>query len=249
MRYKLATILIVLVCFAAILFGIIVTKENKDKQGSEKTTEATMVVTDPTNIEETTIPTETEALPTESTAPIETQAETEEDFVPSIEPIAPTTPTVPTESQPDLEPETTSPSVDETISFFDPYEVALNGMTNREMLACVLYQEAGWSKSCDECKKRVVDVVLNRVESPLFPNSIYEVLMQKGQYGQYYWTGIKWPAQAEHDPQGVDKAYRIAYAVLAGAHSDVYGQGYIWQAEFVQGSSGFWCCGTYFGAN
>ena len=255
MRYKLATILIVLVCFAAMLFGIIVTKESNEKQGGEKTTEVTVVestvATDPINIEETTTPTETEALPTENTAPIETEAETgsetEEVFVPSIEPTTPT-PTVPTESQPDLEPETTPPSVDETISFFDPYEVAPNGMTNREMLACVLYQEAGWSKSCDECKKRVVDVVLNRVESPYFPNTIYEVLMQKGQYGTYYWTGIQWSDNAEMDPAGVDRAFRVVDAVLCGANSDIYGQDYVWQAEFVQGSTGFWCCGTYYGA-
>lgn len=34
---------------------------------------------------------------------------------------------------------------------------------------------------------------------------------------------------------------------LNGQHSDVYGNGYIWQAGFVQGSNGFWHCGHFYG--
>lgn len=120
-----------------------------------------------------------------------------------------------------------------------------------ELLAIVIYQEAGWDLSCDDCRRRVADIVLNRVESEYFPDTIYEVLTQKGQYGRLHWTGVVWPEMAKYDceAEAVERAYRIAREVLEGNHSDLYGNGYIWQAEFVQGVDGFWCCGTYFGRN
>ena len=52
-------------------------------------------------------------------------------------------------------------------------------MSETEMLACVIYQEVGGSKHCDECRRRVADVVLNRVADPRFPNSIEKVLTAK----------------------------------------------------------------------
>lgn len=136
----------------------------------------------------------------------------------------------------EAEPEPVEPVIE-----IDPYEL--------EMLACVIYQEAGGSSHCDDCRRRVADVVLNRVEHPDFPDTMYEVLTAKSQYGRFYWTGIVWPERAKYDVEkdAVARAYRIAEEVLMGQHSSLYGQGYIWQAEFVQGSSGFWCCGHYFG--
>ena len=117
------------------------------------------------------------------------------------------------------------------------------------MLALVIYQEAGGNGSCDDCRRRVADVVLNRVAHPKFPNTIEEVLLHRKQYGRLHWTGIKWPKRAKYDTEkdAVERAYRIAEEVLNGQHSDVYGEGYIWQAEFKQGKSGFWHCGHYFG--
>lgn len=117
------------------------------------------------------------------------------------------------------------------------------------LLALVIYQEAGGNKTCDECRRRVADVVLNRVAHPQFPDTIKDNLLRKKQYGRLYWTGIKWPKRAVYDTEkeAVERAYRIAEEVLNGQHSDVYGKGYIWQAEFKQGKSGFWCCGHYFG--
>jgi hypothetical protein len=118
-----------------------------------------------------------------------------------------------------------------------------------ELLACVIYQEAGADAQCDDCRRRVADVVLNRVASEHFPDTIYEVLTQKNQYGRFYYTGVKWPERASYDSEkhAVARAYRIAEEVLRGNHSELYGKDYIWQAEFVQGTSGFWCCGIYFG--
>lgn len=50
---------------------------------------------------------------------------------------------------------------------------------------CVAY-EAGsdWIATCDKAK--VVEVIMNRVESPDFPNTIYEVLTEEGQFSGVY---------------------------------------------------------------
>lgn len=119
----------------------------------------------------------------------------------------------------------------------------------KELLACVIYQEAGGDAYCDECRRRVADVVLNRVEDSRFPDSIYEVLTAKNQYGRFYWTDVVWPQRAfnENEKDAVERAYRIAEEVLSGQHSDLYGNGYIWQAEFKQGKDIIYHCGHYFG--
>lgn len=120
-----------------------------------------------------------------------------------------------------------------------------------ELLACVIYQEAGADYCCDDCRRRVADVVLNRVEDDRFPDNIQDVLTQKRQYGRYYWTGVVWPERAKNDCEkhAVERAYRIAEEVLKGEHSELYGEGYIWQAEFKQGTGVVYCdqCKIYFG--
>ena len=158
--------------------------------------------------------------------------------------------------------ETTEPTIDESPSEetpdmpSEPVEAPETNETESgiseddvELLACVIYQEAGSDAVCDDCRRRVADVVLNRVESEYFPNTIYEVLMQPSQYGAYSMTGIVWPERASYETEAhaVERARRIAREVLSGQHSELYGDGYIWQAGFEQGSQGFWDCGMYFG--
>lgn len=118
-----------------------------------------------------------------------------------------------------------------------------------EMLACVIYQESGGNASCDNCRKYVGDIVLNRVNDPRFPNTIYGVLTQKNQYGRFYYTGIVWPSRAKNpgEAAAVDRAYRVARELLSGNHSSLYGAGYVWQAQFKQGTDGFWCCDHFYG--
>lgn len=149
------------------------------------------------------------------------------------------------ESEVEVEVEVEAPAeeeVDEEIEI-DPEEL--------ELLACVIYQEAGADYCCDDCRRRVADVVLNRVEDDRFPGNIQDVLTQKRQYGRYYWTGVVWPerAQNECEKHAVERAYRIAEEVLKGEHSELYGEGYIWQAEFKQGTGVVYCdqCKIYFG--
>lgn len=167
--------------------------------------------------ESTSAPDETIIPTTEVTIPVETTEATE-----TTEPI-----------------ETTVP--EETEPVIDPNDL--------EMLACVIYQEAGGNRSCDDCRRYVGDIVLNRVEHPDFPDTIEEVLTAPRQYGTLYITGIKWPERAKYDveKEAVARAYRIAEELLSGQHSKLYGEGYIWQAKFIQGTEGFWCCGHWYG--
>lgn len=121
--------------------------------------------------------------------------------------------------------------------------------TDLDLLACVIYQEAGGNSSCDNCRRRVADIVLNRVADPRFPNTIKEVLTAKNQYGKFYYTGVKWPSRAKNvnEKNAVARAYRIAKEVLNGQHSELYGKGYVWQARFKQGTTQVKCCGEYYG--
>ena len=161
-----------------------------------------------------------------------------------------TTESIPETSLPELEnikpvetvPEVTvAPVIEETLPPVDPEAL--------ELLAIVIYREAGADSCCDECRRMVADVVLNRVESDRFPNTIYEVLTQENQYWKMWEEGVYWPESSYSvgEKHAVERAYRIAEEVLRGQHSKIYGQGYIWQALFEQGNEGFYCHGTYFG--
>lgn len=118
-----------------------------------------------------------------------------------------------------------------------------------EMLACIIYAEAGGNDCGDLCRQMVGDVVLNRMEDPRFPDTIEEVLTQEGQYGVWHWTGIQWPERASHpgETEAVERAYDTARYILEGNHSGIYGKGYIWEAEFPQGSDVIVLDGIYFG--
>lgn len=117
-----------------------------------------------------------------------------------------------------------------------------------ELLAIAIYKEAGGDSCCDECRRRVADVILNRVNSDWYPDTIEEVLTQYRQYNTFYWTGVVWPERANEpgEQEAVERAYRIAEEVLRGNHSDLYGDTYYGQAEFRQGKSQIECCGIYF---
>ena len=121
-----------------------------------------------------------------------------------------------------------------------------------ERLACVIYQEAGGDACCDLCRKRVADVVLNRVKDPRFKGTTIEEILIDGdpapQWGLYSVTGIVWPEQASYpeEAEAVQRAWDTAFDVLEGNHSDLT-EDYIWCAEFPQGTDVIECCGIYFG--
>lgn len=117
-----------------------------------------------------------------------------------------------------------------------------------EMLALVIYQEAGGDACSDETRLMVGNVVMNRVASDLFPDTIEEVLLQKRQYGRLHWTGLVWPERASQsvEAHAVQRAYDCAERVLEGER--LLPEDVIWQAEFKQGTEvvaeqdGFYFC-------
>lgn len=121
-----------------------------------------------------------------------------------------------------------------------------------ELLACVIYQEAGGDTCCDMCRRRVADVVLNRVNDPRFKGTTIEEILIDGdpapQWGLYSVTGVVWLDKAglPEEQHAVERAYRIAREVLDGQHSDLTSE-YIWCAEFSQGTDVIECDGIYFG--
>lgn len=158
----------------------------------------------------------TTSAPTEATEPTEIETPTEM-TPPATEATRATEP--PTE--PETEPTETEP----------PYT-----QEELEMLAIVIYQEAGGDAYSDETRLMVGTVVMNRVASDLFPNTIREVITQENQYGRLHWTGPVWPDRATsiYEAHAVERAYAIAERILLGERAlpaDV-----IWQAEFVQGT-------------
>lgn len=130
-----------------------------------------------------------------------------------------------------------------------PETVPVINLHERELLACVIYQETGGDKHCDDCRRRVADVALNRVADPRFPDTLWGVLTEPGQYGFNPRTGVVWAERASYaeEQHAVERAYRIAEEVLSGKHSSLYGEGYVWQATFVQGRDNVYCCGHYYG--
>ena len=116
-------------------------------------------------------------------------------------------------------------------------------------IAAAIYQEAGADFCSDETRRMVADVVLNRVEDERYPDTIREVLEQYAQYGFFWRDGVGFPARAntEEEKAAVQRAYDLAYGIAAGEHSELYGAGYIFQAEFQQGWDCVWQDGMCFG--
>jgi spore germination cell wall hydrolase CwlJ-like protein len=117
-----------------------------------------------------------------------------------------------------------------------------------EMLALVIYQEAGGDACSDDTRLMVGNVVLNRVADERFPDTIEEVLLQERQYGRLHWTGLVWPERASKsvEAHAVERAYKCAERVLNGER--LLPEDVIWQAEFKQGTEivaqqdGFYFC-------
>lgn len=119
----------------------------------------------------------------------------------------------------------------------------------QEQLAVGIYREGGGDNVCDDCRVRIADVMLNRVADPRFPDTLEEVLTQKGQYGTMYWDGITFPKRAAEPEEfhAVQRAYDTAEEVMLGRHSELYGQGYIFQSEFPNlGHDAVEHCGIYY---
>ena len=120
----------------------------------------------------------------------------------------------------------------------------------REILALIIYQEAGGDACSDSTRQMVGEVFLNRVASPLYPNTFYEVATQRAQYGRLHWTGLEWPERAEwpQEAHAVARAYSLAEDLLTESVDRLLPSDTIFQAEFEQGTetvaqeNGFYFC-------
>ena len=127
-------------------------------------------------------------------------------------------------------------TVEESIVHSDPLPDKTYTDEELEILALIVYQEAGGDRVSDDTRRLVAQVFLNRVNDSRFPDSFYEVATAERQYGRLYWTGIVWPdrASSQAEAHAVERAYKIAQEVLE-SDEPVCPESVIFQAEFVQG--------------
>lgn len=95
-----------------------------------------------------------------------------------------------------------------------------------DLLAHLLYAEAGYSWISDETLYYVGSVALNRVNSKYYPDTLYEVIYQKGQYA------CTWDGNIEKTP--TKRCYEIAEDLLR--NGSVLPENVVYQASFKQGS-------------
>ena len=127
-------------------------------------------------------------------------------------------------------------TVEESLVHSDPAPDKTYTDEALEILALIVYQEAGEDRVSDDTRRLVAQVFLNRVNDSRFPDSFYEVATAERQYGRLYWTGIVWPdrASSQVEAHAVERAYKIAQEVLE-SDEPVCPEDVIFQAEFVQG--------------
>lgn len=108
-------------------------------------------------------------------------------------------------------------------------------------LAVAVCREAGGES--EEIQLLVANVIINRVSSSVYPDTIYEVLTQRKQYGTMWRDGISFPSWATEKVQ--EQCYSVAQRILEGER--VCPENVLFQAEFEQGSGIYkYCDGYYF---
>lgn len=109
---------------------------------------------------------------------------------------------------------------------------------DRDIIATVIYNEA-WGGCSERHRELVAAVIMNRVKSDKFPDTVYDVVSQKGQYLAEYANGDK-----RYIPQGyaLEVCRRIAEMALLGEIDCP--DNVIYQAESVQGTGIYEICKT-----
>lgn len=100
-------------------------------------------------------------------------------------------------------------------------------------LAAAVCREAGGES--EEIQLLVANVIINRVNSSIYPDTIYEVLTQYRQYGTMWKYGVSFPDWA--DEKVKEQCYSVAQRVLEGER--FCPENVLFQAEFKQGSGIF----------
>lgn len=133
-----------------------------------------------------------------------------------------------TENTTEAETEATEPVTEETT---EPTEEVKN-YTEDDLfyLAAAVCREAGGES--EEIQLLVANVIINRVNSSLYPDTIYEVLTQYKQYGTMWKYGVSFPDWA--DEKVKEQCYSVAQRILEGER--YCPENVLFQAEFKQGS-------------
>lgn len=136
-----------------------------------------------------------------------------------------------TENTTEAETEVTEPVTEETT---EPTEEVKN-YTEDDLfyLAAAVCREA--SGESEEIQLLVANVIINRVNSSHYPDTIYEVLTQYKQYGTMWKYGVSFPDWA--DEKVKEQCYSVAQRVLEGER--FCPENVLFQAEFKQGSGVF----------
>lgn len=177
--------------------------------------------------------------------PLNTEAATEPTFRKPLEEITPPKEAATIATEPPTEPETEPPTEPETVPQETVYPYTEKEL---EYLALVIYQEAGGDKYSDDTRLKVGTVVMNRVADSRFPDTIFDVILQRSQYGRLHWTGPTWPSRRwnKNEAHAVERAYDIAERIMNGERAlpkdVVYQSEYIQGTEIVAQQDGFYFC-------
>ena len=153
------------------------------------------------------------------------EAKTEPDVMENLESTEPETTEKPTE---ETKPVTTEP-VTENVT--EPSEET-KSYTDDDLfyLAAAVCREAGGES--EEIQLLVANVIINRVNSSIYPDTIYEVLTEYKQYGTMWKYGVSFPDWA--DDKVKEQCYSVAKRILEGER--FCPENVLFQAEFKQGS-------------
>ena len=121
-------------------------------------------------------------------------------------------------------------------------EADLQFQNDRDLIATVIYNEA-WGGCTDRHRELVGAVILNRMNSGIYPATVYDVIVQPGQYlkayatpNSYYWL------RARADPDIWQHCQEIAAKVLNGEVA--CDDNVMYQANFRQGTDTYETCYT-----
>ena len=105
---------------------------------------------------------------------------------------------------------------EEEREFQDSGEISDLGYDDAYLIACLLSGEVGFTNY--ECMWASADMILNEVESPLFPNNVYDVLHNPGIFDAVNWwyiPGTSVPSYLYYIANGpIDECLTAAYDAM-----------------------------------
>lgn len=114
----------------------------------------------------------------------------------------------------------------------------LQFILDRDIIATVIYNEA-WAGCTERHRELVAAVIMNRVKSDKFPDTVYDVVTQKGQYLLGYANG---DPQYTPPEEAIEACREIATRALLGGIDCP--DNVLYQAEFKQGTGVYEVCKT-----